>query len=638
MAKEKSALVLPTRKEGEDQKDNALGLALESIRKDIGPGAVMMLGDKPLTGIDAISTGSLRLDIALGIGGLPRGRVVEIYGPESCLDKDTFVQFEVRSGAKRSNHKGGSIERLYERFHKVPRAGKGFYRRPQTADAEFLAPSVNDDGRIFQNRIVDVVKTGAKEIYRVTTRGGLVVQATAEHKFFTGSAYVPLCDLAVGSTVQVHVNTPYRVAEAKMTATSGRRYWYVRQHPVAGVKVVLDPDRGYSNTYCKLARSRAVVEARMNGLTLGAYRILLNSTADLSGLQFLSRDQHVHHLDEDCTNDSESNLVVLSAEDHGREHAVERHNNLRYAVTEDVVTGIDFVGVEETYDLRMESPYNNYVANGFVVHNSGKTTVALHAVANAQAAGGRAAYIDVEHSLDPEYAGNLKVDINRLVVSQPDTGEQALEICDRLVRSGTLDIIVIDSVAALVPRAELEGEMGDSHVGLQARLMGQALRKLTPTLASMNTMAIFINQLREKIGITYGSPETTPGGKALKYYASVRIDVRRIAAVKDGTDVTANETRAKVIKNKVAPPMKIAEFQIRFGEGIDKVNEIITMGIDAGLVKKGGAWYSTTVPDANGEMVELKEQGAESFRARLLGIPSAVAFLEAGIKQSLGAR
>lgn len=350
MAKEKTALVLPTRKDTEDAKDTALAAALDSIKKDIGPGAVMMLGDKPLTGVDAISTGSLLLDVALGIGGLPRGRVVEIYGPEA----------------------------------------------------------------------------------------------------------------------------------------------------------------------------------------------------------------------------------------------------------------------------------------------SGKTTIALHAVANAQAAGGRAAYIDVEHALDPEYSAALGVDISKLVVSQPDTGEQALEITDRLVRSGTLDIIVIDSVAALVPRAELDGEMGDSHVGLQARLMGQALRKLTPTVASMNTLCIFINQLREKVGITYGSPETTSGGKALKYYASVRIDVRRFETVKDGTEAVANGTRAKVIKNKVAPPLKQAEFQIRFGEGIDRATEVIDLGVMHGLIRKGGAWYSADVPDDNGEIVEVKGQGKESFRALLLDSIPAMSYLETAIREKLG--
>ena len=228
----------------------------------------------------------------------------------------------------------------------------------------------------------------------------------------------------------------------------------------------------------------------------------------------------------------------------------------------------------------------------FGPESSGKTTFALHAIAEVQREGGRAAFIDAEHSLDPIYASNLGVNIAELLLSQPDTGEQALEICDALVKSEAVNIIVIDSVAALVPQAEIDGEMGDSHVGLQARLMSQALRKLSGSINKTNTIVIFINQLREKVGVMFGNPETTPGGKALKYYSSIRLDIRRGEQIKQGTDVVGNKTVVKVVKNKIAPPFKIANVEIMYGEGISKEGELVDLAAEAGIVEKSGAWYS----------------------------------------------
>jgi len=260
--------------------------------------------------------------------------------------------------------------------------------------------------------------------------------------------------------------------------------------------------------------------------------------------------------------------------------------------------------------------------------SSGKTTVALHAVANAQAAGGIAAFIDAEHALDPDYARALGVDTDALLVSQPDTGEQALEIMDMLIRSGAIDLVVVDSVAALVPRAEIEGEMGDSHVGLQARLMSQALRKITGALSNSGTTAIFINQLREKIGVMFGSPETTTGGKALKFYASIRLDVRRIETLKDGGEAVGNRTRVKVVKNKVAPPFKQAEFDIVYGQGISREGSLIDVGVEQGLIKKSGAWY-TYEADQLG-------QGKENVRSFLRDNPDLADEIEKKLKEKLG--
>ena len=259
--------------------------------------------------------------------------------------------------------------------------------------------------------------------------------------------------------------------------------------------------------------------------------------------------------------------------------------------------------------------------------SSGKTTVALHAIANAQAAGGICAFIDAEHALDPDYAAKLGVDTDSLLVSQPDNGEQALEIADMLVRSGALALIVIDSVAALTPRAEIEGEMGDSHVGLQARLMSQALRKMTGALSGANTTAIFINQLREKIGVMFGSPETTTGGKALKFYASVRLDVRRIETLKDGQEMVGNRTRVKVVKNKVAPPFKQAEFDILYGKGISREGSLLDLGVEAGIIRKAGAWFTYDTDQLG--------QGRENARNYLLANPDLANELEKKIKERM---
>jgi recombination protein RecA len=260
--------------------------------------------------------------------------------------------------------------------------------------------------------------------------------------------------------------------------------------------------------------------------------------------------------------------------------------------------------------------------------SSGKTTLALHAVANAQKQGGIAAFIDAEHALDEVYARRLGVNCDELLVSQPDTGEQALEIADMLLRSGAIDVIVIDSVAALVPRAEIEGEMGDAHMGLQARLMSQALRKLTGTIGKTNTCLIFINQIRMKIGIVFGNPETTTGGNALKFYASVRLDIRRQGAIKNGQDVVGNRTKVKVVKNKMAPPFKEAEFDIMYGEGISMVGDLLDIGAETGIIEKSGAWYSY-----EGERIG---QGRENVKNFLKDNPEICAEIDQRVRETVG--
>ncbi len=260
--------------------------------------------------------------------------------------------------------------------------------------------------------------------------------------------------------------------------------------------------------------------------------------------------------------------------------------------------------------------------------SSGKTTMTLHVVAEAQKAGGTCAFIDAEHALDPSYARKLGINLDQLLISQPDTGEQALEIADTLVRSGAVDVLVVDSVAALVPKAELEGDMGDSHMGLQARLMSQALRKLTGSISKSGCMVIFINQIRQKIGVMFGSPETTTGGNALKFYASIRLDIRRIGALKDKDQVIGNQTRVKVVKNKMAPPFKVVEFDIMYGEGVSKTGELIDLGVKAGVVDKAGSWYSYGT--------QRMGQGREATRQFLKDNPEVAAQIERSVRDNAG--
>lgn len=627
---------------GETAKDKALATVLAQLEKDFGKGTIMTLGDDGIPAIEAIPTGSIALDAALGIGGIPKGRICEIYGPEGCLDRDTFLQYEIRSqDGKRQNHKGGTIESLYLKFNRDDESSARTHKYKKTRNSDYFLPCMNEEGRIFQNKVIGVVDSGTKECYELCTENGEKITATKDHKFFTGAGYQPLGELEIGSTVFVHNKTK------------------VQRPEIA--------------------------------------------------------------------------------------HALKDHNNLRYTAVEDTVISIEYVGTRSTYDVQMQSPHNNYIANKMVVHNSGKTTLCYHLIAECQKQGGRAAFIDAEHAMDLEYAQTVGVDPDALLISQPDYGEQALEIAIRLTNSGAVDLIVIDSVAALTPRAELEGQMGDATVGLQARMMGSAMRKIAGSANRTKCTIFFTNQIREKVGVTFGcfhynsrvmladgtsekignlvtqkmdvevlsmnsltglvepkrilnwfnngkseyflqievagglsgtrcmsvtpnhmiftpdgeipagdlrignevfiadyrtdtnrmataavtnvsimqlqptddfnrydievegnhsylvdgiavhnSPETQPGGRALKFYASVRMDIRPAMGgqLKDKEEIVGRKVKVKMVKNKVAPPFRIAEMDLVFGEGISHQGEILDLGLEHGLLKKSGAFWS----------------------------------------------
>jgi protein RecA len=757
-------------------REKALGLALAQIDKQFGKGSVMRLGERPTAPMAVIPTGSIALDIALGIGGLPRGRVIEIYGPESsgkCLTADTHLWtdrgletvaelFErcgqpascasrvtdvtelgvrmvnergelepvaalthnnrkpvltltLRSGRTVSATKNHPLRVLNERgfivwrtvdkikvgdvvvsatFGAVEAAEGGGAGAELSEDEAVLLgylvaegsmsyqhsvrftnwdPEVNEeycrlttqlfgaevrdyDGKEFvvhntalRARLAEeygldyVTALGKRVPYRVRT-GGHKVQRAFLSALFEGDGWIdPSSTIGLGTAseqlareVQLMLyglgipNSIY----SKWNEKYERFYWTVAINPSVAHRFL--DEVGFRS-----ARRRGQVEQNFRRGTRdpqfegvphlkGLVQDLRDDCGGDRAFDRIAGDLFRTDIDLACSRTRLHRIVEWARARQDRLSpsglAILAHLEAlsRQSYTYEDVVAVADDGSQPTFDVMLPQTHS-FLANGMLSHN---TTVALHAVASAQHMGGIAAFIDAEHALDPDYAQALGVDTDALLVSQPDTGEQALEIVDMLVRSGALDIIVIDSVAALVPRAEIEGEMGDSHVGLQARLMSQALRKITGALSSSNTTAIFINQLREKIGVMFGSPETTTGGRALKFYASVRLDVRRIETLKDSTEAVGNRTRVKVVKNKVASPFKQAEFDIMYGKGISREGSLIDVGVEQSIIRKSGAWYTY-----DGDQLG---QGKENSRNFLKEHPDVAAEIEKRILEKLG--
>ncbi len=761
-----------TRIDRPGDRDKALEAALVQIERQFGKGSVMRLGDDARAPVEVIPTGSIALDVALGIGGLPRGRVVEIYGPESsgkCLTADTYAWTD------------RGLETIAEIFARAEMNASCTSR--VTDVRKYSIRLVNERGEL--ERVAALTHNNRKPVLRLRLRSGRAISVTHNHplrvmsergfivwrkagKIQAGDTLVSATFGAVeaaegtGLSEDEAILLGYLLAEGSLSYDYSVRFtsWdtevsgeftrlmeglfgiqvscyggkefavhgkairerfakeYDLDYVVAGGRKVpacvrtagykvqraflsalfegdgwIDSSStiGLSTSSEELARQ---VQLMLYGLGIPAtvsskynpkyerdyWSVTINSAVAgrfLCEVGFRSSRRRaqvekcfrlstldpqfenipyisglLHDLRDDCCGDREFDRIAgdLLRQDMNLscsrqrlarivgwcEHRLDRLSAgaqviVRYLrvlaempyTYEDVVS-VEDIGLQPTFDVLLPETHS-FLANGVLSHN---TTVALHAVANAQRAGGIAAFIDAEHALDPEYAKKLGVDTDALLVSQPDTGEQALEIADMLIRSGALDLVVVDSVAALVPRAEIEGEMGDSHVGLQARLMSQALRKLAGALSQTKTTAVFINQLREKIGVMFGSPETTTGGKALKFYASIRLDVRRIETLKDGTEPVGSRTRIKVVKNKMAPPFKQAEMDILYGIGISREGGLIDLGVEQGIVRKSGAWY-TYEGDQLG-------QGKENARNFLRSNPDLSDEIEKKIKEKLG--
>jgi protein RecA len=753
-------------------RDKALEAALVQIERQFGKGSVMRLGEQARVPVEVIPTGSIALDVALGLGGLPRGRIIEIYGPESsgkCLTADTYVWSD------------RGLETIAELF---ARAGMTASCTSRVTDVSELGIRlVNERGEL--ETVAALTHNNRKAVLRLRLRSGRAISVTRNHplRIVSDRGFIvwrKAGEIQKGDTVvsaefgaaeaaggdglseDEAVLLGYLVAEGTLCYETSIRFtnWDLEvsgeftrlMEQIAGIPVRNYSDREFA-VYGKAIRQRFAeeyglefvraagkkvpacvriaghkaqraflsalfegdgwidptstiglgtaseelarqVQLMLYGLGIPAtvsskynlkyerdyWSVTVNPAVTGRFIQEVGfrsarraeqvrkcfkespRDpqfENIPHLSglvrdlrDDCGGDREFDEIAGDLFRTSLDLACSRgrlaklidwceRNEDRFSAgaktiveylrivatlpyTYEEVTAIEDGGMQPTFDVVLPRTHS-FLANGMLSHN---TTVALHAVASAQKAGGIAAFIDAEHALDPDYAQKLGVDTDALLVSQPDTGEQALEIADMLIRSGAIDIVVIDSVAALVPKAEIEGEMGDSHVGLQARLMSQALRKITGALNQTKTTAIFINQLREKVGVLFGSPETTTGGKALKFYASVRLDVRRIETLKDGTESVGNRTRVKVVKNKLAPPFRNAEFDILYGIGISREGGLIDLGVEQGIVRKAGAWY-TYEGDQLG-------QGKENARNFLHDNPDMAEEIEKKIKEKLG--
>ena len=556
---------------------NKLQETLDKLNKTYGQGSIITLDSKIGGDYELISSGSIGFDwVTLGVGGFVKGRLYELMGWEGCLAEDTYIKFiNVRPDGIVQDCKGGTIKNLYERFHN---------RTNLTKDTTFNVTSINEENRIFRNEIADVVKSGVKECFELVTSHGFKIKATKDHKFFVGDNYVPLSELNVGDVVYIHKITPYKndeISERKKYKETTLKWYYKGS-----------PREINGGMYYREKVHRLIFEAAMNNMSYEQYTNYLNGNLQAQpqdGWDFwtIPEGYDVHHIDENTSNNDVENLQLYSKSEHAKFHALDRHNNLRFVATEDTIVSITSVGEIETYDIKCYFPYNNFVAEGIVVHNSGKSTICGHAAANCQASGGKVLYIDGEHALDKKYFQALGVNTSEMLIAQPSCGEEGFNIALEMINTGELDLVIIDSDSSLIPKKVLDGEVGDSAIGKKAVLNSNAYPKLKTALSTKNTCVIVVSQYREKIGVMFGNPTTTQGGHALKFYSDVRIEVSKSLS-KDGDVVVGNTTKVKAIKNKMGNPYRQSQFDIIYGQGIDKMAEIMEFGNEHELFKKWG--------------------------------------------------
>lgn len=570
-----------------DEKKQAITEAVKILNKKYGASTIIKMEDVVDMKIEGIDTGSVSLNKVFGCGGLPRGRIVEMFGQESCLSGDAFISYHIRGkNGKSQNAKGGTLEHFYKRFNNFRISGKGNYQRKETIGSDFFVSSINENNAVVKNKVLGVVATGEKECFKIKTQKGFSLTCTKDHKFYVGNGqYVALEDLVAGSKIFVHDNTPYK--ERKKDDKIYRKECFVKFHSTAKKKIV------NGSLYYRVRYSHVVYEAFKNNLTPENYIKKLNSgnINEIKKMYVVPNGFHIHHINTDPKDDRIENLELLSGVEHNKRHAEENKDKLSFVATEDIIKSITSVGIKKTYDIQCQSPYNNYVANKIIVHNCGKSSMALFFVAQVQKQGGTVVWIDAEHSFDAAYSEKIGVDVKHLLVSQPDTAEETLDIISNMTSSGAVDLIVVDSVAAMVPKKEFEGSIEDETMALLARVMSRGMNMVSGIVSKTKTCVIFINQVREKVGVFWGPKTVTPGGKALKFFSSVRLEVKKGMTIKKGDAVIGNRLEICAVKNKVGFPFRTAELDLIYEKGIDTVADLLDTGVATGIIKLTGRTY-----------------------------------------------
>jgi len=535
-----------------------------------------------------ISTGCLSLDMSIGTGGIPVGRFTEVYGSEGCLSGDTFIQYSVVTPEGRiQNRKGGTLENLYCRYNNILKKGQGYYLRKQTVGSEFYVSSVAEDGHIIKNFVENVVYSGKKETFKVTTNAGNSIICTKDHRFLTvGSEYIALENLKVGNTVFVHNN--YRVHGRK------ERTYYpdveVKNHPSGNLTII------NKCTYYRVRVSHLVFEAHKNGYSTDEYRYLLNTLPkeEVDKFWTVPLDCDIHHIDSNPLNNVVGNLELIRKEEHYRRHSLENIRNFSFIAVETKITSIEPSGEIDTYDVSCKDPYNNFVANGIVVHNSAKTTIALTVARNAIRMGKRVLYVEPENLLDYNLVEGMIGEIfpkEMFILLQPNTAEDTLSIMEKGIASGEFGLIVLDSLGALASDAEQQAEITDMQMGTIPKLLAKFFRRNSYILRTENkTAVLLLNQVRDNIG-SYSKGFSVPGGHALKHFCSIIIALTKGQEIKHDNVSIGITTTFVIKKNKLSSPFRGYTIPIIFGKGVDFYKDFVSFTEDIGVITKAGPFY-----------------------------------------------